>query len=419
VGRSDEGRPAGPTGTPPVASPSEIAAALCDLGGALLAGGEVSAAIGRTIADVGSALGVHARSFTVPTGLLVRVDVAGHPAAVDFAAAAARLRLDQVYALYALIDRLRSEAQSPAEISRQVRQVERMPRRLGWPAIVAGNGLLTIGFGLVLLHPSLPAVAAFAVAGLAVGTLIAVMGRLTRLDLLLPVLAALMVTAVAIRLAGPLTGEDPAHLLIPPLVVFLPGRALTIGAIELAARSPLAGVTSVAAGIWDLLLLALGALAGVALGAPEAPLRPVKQFLGPFSPWVGLVILALGYLLYQAIPVRTMPWLLAVLVAERLAELAGTAIAGPPFGVFTAGLLLPTAAWIASRRSDFPSAVVYLPSFWMLVPGALGLTATLTIFRTRSAGNITDLVTSIIVVLALTLGIMVGSRLLPGTSQLR
>jgi uncharacterized membrane protein YjjB (DUF3815 family) len=83
-----------------------------------------------------------------------------------------------------------------------------------------------------------------------------------------------------------------------------------------------------------------------------------------------------------------------------------------------AGLLLPAAAWIVSRRSDFPSAVISLPSFWMLVPGALGLSATSAIFQTRSAGNITDLVTSIIVVVALTQGIMVASRLLPGSSQL-
>lgn len=350
--------------------------------------------------------------------MFVRVDVAGKHATVDFAAASARLRLDQVYALYALTDRLRSAAQSPAEISRGVRQVTGMPRRLGWPAIVTGHVLLAIGFGLVLLRPSWPAVAAYAVAGLAIGTLIAVAGRLAVLDLVLPVLAALMVTAAAIRLAGPLIGEDPAHLLIPPLVAFLPGRALTTGAIELAGRAPLAGATWVAAGIWDLLLLSLGILAGVAVGAPEAPPERAKQFLGPWSPWAGLVILALGYLLYQAIPVRTLPWLLAVLVAERLAELGGTAIADAPFGAFTAGLLLPAAAWIVSRRSDFPDAVIYLPSFWMLVPGALGLTATLAIFRTRSAGNITDLVTSIIVILALTLGITVGSRLLPRNSQL-
>jgi uncharacterized membrane protein YjjP (DUF1212 family)/uncharacterized membrane protein YjjB (DUF3815 family) len=400
-----------------MAAPSEIAAALCDLGGALLGAGEVSAAIGRTIAEVGSGLGVDARSFTVPTGLFVRVDVAGKPAAVDFGAAAARLRLDQVYALYALTDRLRSAPQSPADISRGVRQVARMPRKLGWPAIVTGHVLLTIGFGLVLLRPTLQAVPAYAVAGLAVGTLIAVARRLPVLDLVLPVLAALMVTAAAIRLAGPLTGEDPAHLLIPPLVVFLPGRALTTGAIELAGRAPLAGVTWVAAGLWDLLLLALGTLAGVAVGAPEAPVESAKQFLGPWSPWAGLVILALGYMLYQAIPVRTLPWVLAVLLAERFAELAGTAIAEAPFGAFTAGLLLPAATWVVSRRAGFPSAVIFLPSFWMLVPGALGLTATLAIFRTRSAGNITDLVTSIIVVLALTLGIMVGSRLLPGNSQ--
>jgi hypothetical protein len=67
-------------------------------------------------------------------------------------------------------------------------------------------------------------------------------------------------------------------------------------------------VTWAAGGIWNLLLVSLGILAGVALGAPAAPVKPVGVFLGPWSPWVGLALLAIGYLLYQAIPVHTLPW---------------------------------------------------------------------------------------------------------------
>jgi hypothetical protein len=50
----------------------------------LLGAGEVSAAIGRTIAEVGSLLAFEARSFALGTGLPVRVEVAGKLAAVEF-----------------------------------------------------------------------------------------------------------------------------------------------------------------------------------------------------------------------------------------------------------------------------------------------------------------------------------------------
>jgi hypothetical protein len=49
--------------------------------------------------------------------------------------------------------------------------------------------------------------------------------RIPVLNLALPMLAALIVTAGAIRLAGPVTGNASARVLIPPLVAFLPGRA--------------------------------------------------------------------------------------------------------------------------------------------------------------------------------------------------
>jgi uncharacterized membrane protein YjjB (DUF3815 family) len=116
--------------------------------------------------------------------------------------------------------------------------------------------------------------------------------------------------------------------------------------------------------------------------------------------------------LLRSAPPRSLPWLLTVLCAERLAQLAGTWIAGEEFGAFTAGLVLPVAAAVAARHSDLPPEVTFLPSFWMLVPGAAGLAAVSAVFNTRSAGNLTDVVTATIAVLAVTLGILTTSRVL-------
>jgi uncharacterized membrane protein YjjB (DUF3815 family) len=103
----------------------------------------------------------------------------------------------------------------------------------------------------------------------------------------------------------------------------------------------------------------------------------------------------------------------AVLCAERLAELAGTRVAGAAIAAFTAGVVLPViAAAAAEGPADLPPQVIFLPSLWMLVPGAIGLTAVTALLTTRSADDLTDVVTAITAVLAVSLGILPSSRVL-------
>jgi uncharacterized membrane protein YjjB (DUF3815 family) len=57
-----------------------------------------------------------------------------------------------------------------------------------------------------------------------------------------------------------------------------------------------------------------------------------------------------------------------------------------------------------------PAAVTFLPSFWMLVPGALGLLSVARILSDRAAG-IDGLVTVIFVITSIALGTLVGAAM--------
>lgn len=402
--------PAGGIGDP---EKQETASMLCALGAFLIRAGEVSARVDRAVEDAAARRGLRARSFSIPTGLFVRLDGATPGAAVDFATAdGGPLRLDQVSALYALLERLRASALPPAEVAEVLHRIDSMPHRFSPGTVVAGHVLMTVGFGVLLQHTTWAALAAYAVLGMGTGILLAAADRSAIIFDVLLVLAAIGVSAVAVRWAGPLTGETPAHMLIPPLVALLPGAALTTGTIDLATGYALAGIARIAGAVNDLLLLALGILAGITLAAPAAAIRPHVLGPGSWAPWVGVLALGAGYALYRSAPPRALPWLLVALCAERLGQLAGTWIAGSAFGAFTAGLVLPLAAAAAERRSDLPSKVIFLPSFWMLVPGAIGLTAVSKLFTTESGGNLTDLITAVITVLAVTLGILIGARVI-------
>jgi uncharacterized membrane protein YjjB (DUF3815 family) len=68
------------------------------------------------------------------------------------------------------------------------------------------------------------------------------------------------------------------------------------------------------------------------------------------------------------------PWVLGILALTFLAQLGGQHLGSPALGSFLGAIaasLGATTAELVDRR--MPRLVVFLPSFWLLVPGSLGL----------------------------------------------
>ena len=69
-----------------------------------------------------------------------------------------------------------------------------------------------------------------------------------------------------------------------------------------------------------------------------------------------------------------MRWLLVVLYVAYAAQAGSGLVLGALGASFVAGaVVLPVAYAVQQRRSGPPVPVTFLPAFWMLVPGALGL----------------------------------------------
>ena len=108
--------------------------------------------------------------------------------------------------------------------------------------------------------------------------------------------------------------------------------------VELSTGDVVAGSARPVYGLQRLLVLSFGIALGVEVGGlPTLPDTP-EAVLGPWAPWVDVLVFgSLG--------------------ASFLA----------------AALVLPVCYSIQSRRSGPPVPVTFLPTFWLLVPGALGL----------------------------------------------
>ncbi len=79
-------------------------------------------------------------------------------------------------------------------------------------------------------------------------------------------------------------------------------------------------------------------------------------------------------------------------------------------GFFGTLVATPLGYLIQLRFRGPPAAVTFLPSFWLLVPGALGLLSVARILSDRAAG-IDGLVTVVFVITSIALGTLVGAAM--------
>lgn len=102
-------------------------------------------------------------------------------------------------------------------------------------------------------------------------------------------------------------------------------------------------------------------------------------------------------------------WLLLVLLAAWLGQLVGDRLfGGDVSGFFGALAVTPVALAVARRRHGPPSQVTFLPAFWLLVPGAIGLVGVTEVVGDPATASIEDLVTPIGSIVPVALGMLGG-----------
>ena len=187
---------------------------------------------------------------------------------------------------------------------------------------------------------------------------------------------------------------------------------LTIATVELAAGQMIAGASRLVTGMVQLGLLAFGIVAAASLiGIDEQLLidDPVNR-LGPWAPWIGVLIVALGDYLHFSAPSRSLFWILLVLYAAYAGQALGGALFGGELSGFFGGLAMtPLVLWIDDRPYGAPSLVTFLPAFWLLVPGAVGLIGVTEIVGVDQAVGGEDLATALTSIASIALGVLIGS----------
>lgn len=362
----------------------------------------------QMLARASAAYGLRSEIVALPNNVQIVGPPGPSATPVTSASVESSLRFDQTFPLATLVSEALDGRVSPAEGEQRLDQIAEIPRPYPPWVTIVGYGVFSAGLSL-LMEPTLINLGVAALLGLLVGVLLSVSERIPVLALLAPVLSAVMVAGLCIGGAQYL-GLDHVGLraLIPPLAVFLPGVAITVSVIELAANDVIAGASRLIAGFMQLALLAFGIIiASQMFGLADGQLTAQQvNKLGPWAPWIGVAVFVLGIMLFLAPPVSFLPWLTLMAYTAYTAQYLGDLLLGSYASGFFGALALTLSALLIARRHDSPPAIAMaLPGFWLLVPGSLGLIGVAELF---GADGDSALPATLISMIAIALGVQAG-----------
>jgi uncharacterized membrane protein YjjB (DUF3815 family) len=204
--------------------------------------------------------------------------------------------------------------------------------------------------------------------------------------------------------------DGPLRTLLPPLAVLLPGALIVTAMSELVAGDMVAGTSRLTFGLVQLLLFTLGIVAAShVVAVPAGKLTNIRvDTLGWWAAPLGLILISVGIGVLESPPVRLLPWITVVLVLAFGAQSFGQHVGGAVLGSFLGAVAASLGASVVEAVvPNLPRLVVFLPAFWLLVPGSLGLlSATALIANPDGGGANAAGVAS--VVCAIAAGLLVG-----------
>ena len=383
---------------------------LISAGAAMADSGYAVNAMTAALTDIASANGLPATQVVaLPTALMVSTPAGPDQQTRVVPSGSRPLRLDQIEALSELLDEARLGLVSTRVGLERLTAIRALSPPFSRPQTVGGYVLMAAGLGTLLGGGWLD-LAVGAALGAGVGALLLLREQMKPdYQVLVTVAASFTVAVVVFLLAHTWTQLSVLPAVGAPLVAFLPGALLTTAVIELSTGQMIAGAGRLTAGAMQLVLLAVGILAAAALvGVPAIDLDTAGRPLGPLAPWAGVAVFGIGVVVNRSARLASLGWILLVLYVAYSAQVVSGVLLGGVLSAFVGAFLMtPVASVVANQKSGPPTLVSFLPAFWLLVPGALGLIGVTNLFGGTEDGAHT-LVTTASTMVAIALGVLCG-----------
>ena len=328
------------------------------------------------------------------------------------------VRYDQSFPLATLVARAPSGTVSPADGMAELDRIRNLDKRFPVWLTIIGYAVQSVGLALIL-QPTPWSLYGAAVLGLLVGALTVIGRRIEAIGYMLPTVCAFLVALIVFSFENRWhVGTDSLRALAAPLATFLPGAAITLAVIELATHHVVSGASRLVAGFMQIAQLAFGILvAAQVAGIGDANLVTTHlNRLGPWAPFLGVLVYGLGIWLNFAPPAKFLPWMALMLYIAYAGQWVGNELLGSYASGFCGGLaLILFALAISHRPSTPPTMSLVVPGFWLLVPGSLGFMGITQLLGTDSSAAVTG---TLISMMSIAIGVQTGLLLWRAAIQL-
>lgn len=400
------------TATRTSTSDVETLAFLVELGQALLDAGDAVSHIEATIRNIAEVNGIHGLGLLVLPSSLVLSLPHGDSVLTEVSTSMSNpLRLDQIDEVIHLVNDAERATISATEGRRTLSDIRASVSSSPTSLLLVDYVISTVGLAMIL-RGSWTEVAIAGVLGLVVGAIrLTTASQPPAYQVFWPLISAAAVSASVFAAARVFTDLAVFPALIAPLVSFLPGALLTTGVLELATGQIVSGASRLAAGAMRLTLLAIGIIAGAQLvGVPGGDIRSGSSgTLSALVPWVGVALFGVGIARFNGARRQSLIWILVTLYVAYAGQVIGGLFFGSALSAFFGAVAMTPVALFASRQRFGPTPLVtFLPGFWLLVPGALGLEGATRILGQGVTGSAGALATTVTSMIGISLGVLLG-----------
>ena len=297
---------------------------------------------------------------------------------VEIANTGPGFRFDQIAATETLVRELRHHAIPAEEALQRLDEIEQSTPPISMLSRIVGYMLMALGFALCF-RSSYSATIAATVMALPIGA-ISLWGSIKGTIASLMPLGLTFVSALVIALWAIHSGiDDPVRVAVIPVLTLIPGAALTTAMIELTTGDMIAGSSRLVYAFMILLSMAFGlALAIDLVGITSDNLQDLTSQQAPsWVLWIAAPVFGLGSVMYFCIPRMLWVWSIVFCFFTFWINLLLTNVMGSAFaGGVSLGIALLAAWAINSHLKNHPSTLVmFLPTFWLMVPGSMGFVA--------------------------------------------
>jgi uncharacterized membrane protein YjjP (DUF1212 family) len=392
----------------------ELLECLRKIGKGLIASGSPAGVVENTLTEIAQNYQMPCEIVALPNILMLKLGQTRHEL-VDFTIQRpTSLPLNQLSALGELVDEVKERHISPVEATQQVDEILSLQPRFNSAMLVIGYVVSILGLTL-LFRPDPRSLLITGGVGFLVAVLILLFQKWPRFNLLLPVVAAIMVSAIMFNLTRMGLVYGTANLIIPPLITFLPGTILTTGMIELASMNLISGSSRLMYGGATLFLLFIGIAIGLNLSdLPGVLVTTYEASIFPWwAPFMGTLLFGVGTFVRLSGSNRDLFWMLLVLYIAMLGQTIGEYFFNPYIGAFLGATLMAFSSEIIARSPRrTPALVSQALAFWFLVPGARGLLSVTRILSEDYQSAMIGLGEVIVLITAIALGVFVGTLII-------